>query len=150
MRSKRIILLCATAIFFFTVILTPPVFGGDGVDMSIALSVTLVGGGGSPTVSVAEALHSAGDLIALYDELDALLNLYVKESSPEKKKKILAKAKKILAKLIEQANHVESEINIESKGMLQKAYADKLQRVLKNVVEIRALARKRMNDAVKT
>ena len=150
MRSKRVIPLCATAIIIFTVILIPPVFGGDGVDISIAVSVTLVGGGGSPTVNVAEALHSAGDVMALYQELDALINLYVKETSPEKKKKILAKAKKILAKLIEQANHVESEISIDTKGRLQRAYADKLQRVLKNVVEIRALARKRMNDAVTT
>jgi hypothetical protein len=104
--------------------------------------------GDPDAVSVAEALHSAGDLSILYDEFNSVMNEYVIEKSPEKKKQLLEKAKAILAKLNKQADSVESEISILSKKKLDKVHAGQLDRVLKNVRQMRASAQKRLAEAV--
>jgi hypothetical protein len=107
-------------------------------------------GGGSTTVSVAKAVHSAGDLIKQYQEYYDIINQYVRETSPEKKKQLLEKAKKMLSRLNEQAENVEAEIAALSQKKLKRAYARKLERVLKRVQTVRASAQNRMQDAVRT
>lgn len=106
-------------------------------------------GGGSTAVSVADAVHSAGEVTSLFNQFNRVMDLYDKEVSPEKKKELLGKARNILDKLVEQANNVESEISILTKEKLDRVYSEKLSRVLKNVRQMRMAAQKRMKLAVK-
>jgi len=107
-------------------------------------------GGGSTAVSVASTVHSAAEVTSLLNQFNELMDQYDKEVLPEKKRALFEKAQNILTELIEQANDVESEISILTKKKLNKVYSDKLDRVLKNVRQMRMMAQKRMKAAVKS
>lgn len=123
--------------------------GEDDAEIRAATAMARAGGGGSHTVSVAGAVHSAGDLISSLDAFNALMDRYDTEILPEEKRKILTRAKDLLAKLLEQANNVESEIMILSQKKLTQAQQAKLDRVLKIVATKREQAKKRMNNSLK-
>ncbi len=101
-------------------------------------------GGGSAATSVADAVHAAGEVQSLADQLNAVMNRFDREESADRKKALLQEAENILAKLIARANDVESEISILSRKKLDKVYANKLDRVLANVRNMRQAARNRM------
>jgi len=105
-------------------------------------------GGETAAVSVASVVHGAADAAALSEEFDAVMDQYDKEVSAGRKKELLEKAKNIMAKLIEQANNVESEISILSKKKLDKVYLKKLDRVLSSGLRMREAAKKRLQVAV--
>ena len=104
-------------------------------------------GGGSAAVSVAEAIHSAVEVASLSEELNQVMAEYESGGTEDIRKELLRKAKNILAKLIEQANSVESEISIISKKKLDRVYSEKLDRVLSNVLLMREAAEKKMQAA---
>jgi hypothetical protein len=70
---------------------------------------------GTATVSVANTIHFAAQVVSLSEEFDSVMAEYDSEYLKEKKEELLNRAKNILNKLIEQANNVESEISILSK-----------------------------------
>jgi len=107
-------------------------------------------GGGSTAVSVAETIHSAVEVASLSEELNQVMTEYESEGSEDTRNELLKKAKNILAKLVEQANNVESEISIISKKKLDKVYSKKLDRVLSNVLQMREAAKKKMQPAGQT
>jgi hypothetical protein len=107
-------------------------------------------GGGSTAVSVAETIHSAAEVASLSEELNQVMDKYAAEGSEDIRKELLIKAKNILAKLIEQANNVESEISILSKKKLDKVYSKKLDRVLSNVLQMREAAERKIQTAGQT
>jgi hypothetical protein len=107
-------------------------------------------GGGSAAVSVANAVHSAGEVTSLLNQYNELMDQYDKEVLAEKKRVLFKKAQNILTELIEQANDVESEISILTKKKLNRVYSNKLNRVLKNVRQMRMTAQKRMKATVKS
>ena len=72
---------------------------------------------------------------------------YESEVSEDKQGELLKKAKNILARLIEQANNVESEITIMAQKKLDRVYAEKLDRVLSNVLQMKAAAEERTQSA---
>jgi 2C-methyl-D-erythritol 2,4-cyclodiphosphate synthase len=104
-------------------------------------------GGGSTAVSVADTIHSAVEVVSLFEEFNGVMAEYESESSGELRKELLKKAKNILAKLIEQANNVESEISIIAKKKLGKLYSKKLDRVLSSVLQMREAAESKMQTA---
>jgi 2C-methyl-D-erythritol 2,4-cyclodiphosphate synthase len=104
-------------------------------------------GGGSTAVSVADTVHSAAEVASFSEEFNSVMGKYESEESDEIKKELLKKAKNILAKLIEQANNVESEISIISKKKLGKLYSKKLDRVLSIVLQMREVAERKMQTA---
>ena len=104
-------------------------------------------GGGSTTVSVADTLHSAKEVASLSEEFNQVMAKYESEDSGDIKEELLKKAINILAKLIEQANNVESEISIIAKKKLGKLYSKKLDRVLSNVLKMREAAERKMQTA---
>jgi hypothetical protein len=104
-------------------------------------------GGGSTTVSVAETIHSAVEVASLSEELNQVMDEYEAEGIEDIRKELLRQAKNILARLIEQANNVESEISIISKKKLDKVYSKKLDRVLSNVLQMREAAERKMQAA---
>ena len=101
-------------------------------------------GGGYAAVSVADAIHSAGEVASLFEEFNGVMAAYESEGSEDIKKELLKKAKDILAKLIEQANNVESEISIMAKKKLNKVYSKKLDRVLSSVLQMKEAAERKM------
>jgi hypothetical protein len=101
-------------------------------------------GGGSATVSVANAVHSAAAVTSLSEELSNVMAEYESEESEARKLELLNKAKDLLAKLVEQSNNVESEISILSKKKMDKVYSEKLDRVLSTVLEMRKAAAKKI------
>ena len=105
-------------------------------------------GGGSTVVSVADTIHSAVGVVSLFEEFNGVMAEYESESAGELKKELLKRAKNILAKLIEQANNVESEISIIAKKKLGKLYSKKLDRVLSSVLQMREAAERKMQTAV--
>lgn len=107
-------------------------------------------GGGANTVSVADAIHSAAEVASLSEELENVMDEYASEGAADIRNELLKKAKNILAKLIEQANNVESEISIISKKKLDKVYSKKLDRVLSNVLQMRDAAERKMQAAGQT
>lgn len=107
-------------------------------------------GGGSTAVSVADTIHSAVEVASLFEEFNGVMAEYESEGSGDRRKELLKKAKNILAKLIEQANNVESEISIIAKKKLDKAYSKKLDRVLSRVVQMREAAERKMQTAGRT
>jgi 2C-methyl-D-erythritol 2,4-cyclodiphosphate synthase len=104
-------------------------------------------GGGSTAVSVADTIHSAVEVASLFEEFNGVMAEYESEDSEDIRKELLKKAKNILAKLIEQANNVESEISIMAKKKLDELYAKKLDRVLSRVVQMREAAERKMQTA---
>ena len=104
-------------------------------------------GGGSTAVSVADTVHSAAEAASLSEEFNQVMSEYESEGSEEIKKELLKRAKNIFAKLIEQANNVESEISIIAKKKLGKLYSKKLDRVLSSVLQMREAAEKKMQTA---
>jgi hypothetical protein len=102
---------------------------------------------GTATVSVANTIHSAAQVVSLSEEFDSVMAEYDSEYLKEKKEELLNRAQNILNKLIEQANNVESEISILSKKKLDKIYSQKLERVLSNVLRMREAAEKKMQTA---
>lgn len=104
-------------------------------------------GGGSTAVSVADTIHSAAEVASLFEEFNGVMAEYESESAGELRKELLKKAKNILAKLIEQANNVESEISIIAKKKLGKLYSKKLDRVLSSVLQMREAAERKMQTA---
>lgn len=104
-------------------------------------------GGGSTAVSVADTIHSAVEVASLFEEFNGVMAEYESESAGELKKELLKRAKNILAKLIEQANNVESEISIIAKKKLGKLYSKKLDRVLSSVLQMREAAERKMQTA---
>lgn len=104
-------------------------------------------GGGTTAVSVADAVHSAAGVASLSEEFNRIMGDYETEVSKEGKEVLLNRAKAILTQLIEQANNVESEISIISKKKLGKLYSKKLDRVLSSVLQMRKMAKKRMQAA---
>lgn len=107
-------------------------------------------GGGATTVSVADAIHSAAEVASLSEELENVMDEYASEGSADIRNELLKKAKNILAKLIEQANNVESEISILSKKKLDEVYSKKLDRVLSNVLQMREAAERKLQAAGQT
>jgi 2C-methyl-D-erythritol 2,4-cyclodiphosphate synthase len=107
-------------------------------------------GGGATAVSVADAIHSAAEVAALSEEFAKVMDEYASEGSEDIRNELLKKAKNILAKLIEQANNVESEISIISKKKLDRVYSKKLDRVLSSVIQMREAAEKKMQTAGQT
>ena len=101
-------------------------------------------GGGSTAVSVSDVVYSAAEVEALAEKFDAIMAEYGKEASTGRKTELLNKAKDLLTKLIEQANNVESEISILSKKKLDKVYAEKLERILSSILQMRETAQKQM------
>ena len=104
-------------------------------------------GGGSTVVSVADTIHSAVGVASLFEEFNGVMAEYESESSGELRKELLKRAKNILAKLIEQANNVESEISIIAKKKLGKLYSKKLDRVLSSVLQMRETAERKIQTA---
>ncbi|MFO7785675.1 MAG: hypothetical protein ACQET7_14465 [Thermodesulfobacteriota bacterium] len=104
-------------------------------------------GGGSAATSVADAVHAAGEVQSLADQFNSVMDRFDREESVDRKKRLLQEAENILAKLIAQANDVESEISILSRKKLDKVYANKLDRVLANVQNMRKAAQDRMEAA---
>lgn len=104
-------------------------------------------GGGSTVVSVADTIHSAAEVASLLEEFNGAMAEYESEGSESIRKELLKKAKNILAKLIEQANNVESEISIIAKKKLGKLYSKKLDRVLSSVLQMREAAERKMQTA---
>ena len=104
-------------------------------------------GGGTATISVANAVHSAAAVASLSEEFNSVMAEYDSEFLKDKKQELLNRAKNILNQLIEQANNVESEISILSKKKLDKIYSKKLERVLSNVLRMREAAEKKMQTA---
>lgn len=104
-------------------------------------------GGGTTAVSVADAVHSAAGVASLSEEFNRIMGDYETEVSKEGKEVLLNRAKAILTQLIEQANNVESEISIISKKKLGKLYSKKLDRVLSSVLQMREMAKKKMQAA---
>jgi 2C-methyl-D-erythritol 2,4-cyclodiphosphate synthase len=104
-------------------------------------------GGGTTAVSVADTVHSAAEVASLSQEFNQVMAEYESESSEDIREGLLKRAKNILAKLIEQANNVESEISIVAKKKLGKLYSKKLDRVLSSVLEMREAAEKKMQVA---
>jgi hypothetical protein len=101
-------------------------------------------------VPVATAVHGAADAASLFDEFNAVMDQYDRETSPARKKELLEKAKNILARLIDQAKSVESEVSVLTKKRLDKIYVKKLNRVLSRVAQMRNEAQQRMLAAKKT
>ena len=101
-------------------------------------------GGGATAVSVAETVHAAAQVASLSEELNQVLAEYQSEISAERRKELLKKAKNLLARLIEQANNVEAEISILSEKKLDTVYAQKLERVLSRVLEMKAAAESKL------
>jgi hypothetical protein len=101
-------------------------------------------GGGVAAVSVAETVHAAAQVASLSEELDQVLAEYRSEISADRRKALLKQAKNILARLIEQANNVESEISILSEKKLDTVYAQKLERVLSRVLQMKAAAESKL------
>ncbi len=104
-------------------------------------------GGGSTAVSVADTVHSAAELTSLSEEFNSVMREYESEGSEDIKNELLKRAKNIFAKLIEQANNVESEISIISKKKLGKLYSKKLDRVLSIVLQMKEVAERKMQAA---
>lgn len=104
-------------------------------------------GGGSTAVSVAEAVHAAAQVASLAQEFDQVMADYESEPSEDMRGELLKKARNILAQLIAQANNVESEISIMLKKKLDKVYAQKLDRVLSSVLQMKAAAESKMQRA---
>ncbi len=104
-------------------------------------------GGGSTAVSVADTVHSAAELTSLSEEFNSVMREYESEGSEEIRNELLKRAKNIFAKLIEQANNVESEISIISKKKLGKLYSRKLDRVLSIVLQMKEVAERKMQAA---
>ena len=104
-------------------------------------------GGGTAAVSVADSVHAAAEVASLFDEFNQVMGDYELETSEQKRKALLDRAREILAQLIEQANNVESEISILSKKKLDRLYSKKLDRVLSSVLQMREMAQKRMQAA---
>ena len=104
-------------------------------------------GGGYAAVSVADTIHSAVEVVSLFEEFNGVMAEYESESSGELRKELLKKAKNILTKLIEQANNVESEISIIAKKKLGTLYSKKLDRVLSRVLQMRETAERKMQTA---
>ena len=94
-------------------------------------------GGGSTAVSVADVVHSAAGVETLAKKIDAIMAEYEKEASAGRKKELLNQAKDILTKLDELVNNIESEISILSKKKLDKVYAEKLERILSRITQLR-------------
>ena len=105
---------------------------------------------GTPTVSVANTIHSAAQVVSLFKEFNRVMAEYDSEYLEDKKKELLNRAKNILNQLIEQANNVESEISILSKKKLDKIYSKKLERVLANVLRMKEAVEKKMQTAEQT
>ena len=103
-------------------------------------------GGGPAANSVAKAVHKAARVSALAEEFNRTMSAYAAEKDEASRNEMLKKAQNILAKLIEQANNVESEISILAKKKLDKVYTRKLDRVLSNVLQMKAAADKRMKS----
>ena len=104
-------------------------------------------GGGTTAVSVAGNIHAAAKVATLAEEFNQVMAEYESEGSEILRKELWMKVKNIFAKLIEQANNVESEISIMAEKKLDKVYAEKLDRVLSNVLEIKAAAERKMRSA---
>lgn len=104
-------------------------------------------GGGTAATSVAGAVHGAGDVAALAEQFDAIMDQYAREPSPDRRKELLREAGDVLARLVAQADDVESQIAILSEKKLEKPYLEKLERVLANVQDMRREARQRMAAA---
>ena len=100
--------------------------------------------GGAAAVSVADACHNAASVAALSQELDAVMAQIASATTEGERKKLIEKAKNIFAKLMEQANNVESEISILSKKKLGKQHLAKLSRVLSTVLTLKSLAQNKM------
>jgi hypothetical protein len=101
-------------------------------------------GGGATAVSVAETVHAAAQVAFLSEELNQVMAEYRSEISADRRNVLLKKAKDILARLIEQANNVESEISILSEKKLDTVYAQKLDRVLSRVLQMKAAAESKL------
>ena len=104
-------------------------------------------GGGSTAVSVADTIHSAVEVTSLSEEFNQVMAEFDAESSGDRRKELLKKAKNILAKLIQQANNVESEISIIAEKKLGKRYSKKLDRVLSRVLQLKEAAERKMQTA---
>ena len=104
-------------------------------------------GGGTTAVSVADTVHSAAGVASLSQEFNQVMAEYESEDSEDIREGLLKRAKNILAKLIEQANNMESEISIIAKKKLGKLYSKKLDRVLSSVLQMREAAEKKMQTA---
>jgi len=87
------------------------------------------------------------EVASLFEEFNGVMAEYESEGSESIRKELLKKAKNILAKLIEQANNVESEISIIAKKKLGKLYSEKLDRVLSSVLQMREAAERKMQTA---
>lgn len=107
-------------------------------------------GGGAEVVSVAEAVHSAGQVAFLFEAYSKVMDDAEVETDKERRSILLERANTILEKLIQQANNVESEIAILTSKKLDKSYMQKLDRVLTNVRKMKTSAEQRMQAATKT
>jgi hypothetical protein len=104
-------------------------------------------GGGSNAVSVADAVHGAGDVASLAEQFNAVMDQFDREESADRRRALLEEANNMLAKLVAQANDVESEVAILSEKKLDRVYAAKLDRVLASVQRMRKAAEDRFAAA---
>lgn len=133
---KRTVLCPVCTLLVLTLVLISPV--SSYADAS---------GGGSAATSVADAVHAGAEVGSLADQFDAIMDQFDREESADRRKMLLQEADNILSRLIARANDVESEISILSRKKLDKVYANKLDRVLANVQDMRQMAQARMAAA---
>ena len=132
MKINKAFFFTLLALFIVITIWNPQVnAGGSGA------STGDQSGGGSTAVSVADVVYSAAGVETLAKKIDAIMAEYEKEASAGRKKELLNQAKDILTKLDELVNNIESEISILSKKKLDKVYAEKLERILSRITQLR-------------
>jgi 2C-methyl-D-erythritol 2,4-cyclodiphosphate synthase len=133
---KRTVLCPVCTLLVLTLVLISPV--SSYADAS---------GGGSAATSVADAVHAGAEVGSLADQFNTIMDQFDREESADRRKMLLQEADNILSRLIARANDVESEISILSRKKLDKVYANKLDRVLANVQNMRQMAQARMAAA---